>query len=365
MMPSRGDAPSIAIKLARIAKAIGDDPLWSAFSVSRELFHSNMLQWSAVHTPSIVEAVFDLPRTGVAFDARREYLDLDLVLMPRTGGETAVVVENKLFSLPDEAQLDRYRSRIRLNRTLKSATLVLLSLQDPGWPSGSRDEWRWLSYSDLGTRLTEALAPRLDFATQVMAHWASLCRQLDAFVQMISVTKGEDLFFLPTIVEPRLRTFAEKVRFGQLADRVRHHTAVPVNVGFTRGGPLVEAFWTLVSGDRVGWQVQNRELRVCLRVSERASVGGISCHGTGPGAVAARKTYATKYFSQLFDSTELNVAKWRRSANGGWKSFNPSLVYRGRMLEDNATMEALVRVLTGISQRLSAFASTGTIAAVE
>jgi hypothetical protein len=61
-----------------------------------------------------------------------------------------LVIEGKLFALPDEAQVRTYGEVI--DRVWAHPTMVLLSLMDPGWPDGilrlDHHLWPWLSYRD-------------------------------------------------------------------------------------------------------------------------------------------------------------------------------------------------------------------------
>ncbi len=57
---------------------------------------------------------------------RREWRNLDLAV--HEPGRSVLVIENKVFALPDTAQLDRYAGLAP-----PGAALVLLSLTDPRW----------------------------------------------------------------------------------------------------------------------------------------------------------------------------------------------------------------------------------------
>lgn len=82
----------------------------------------------------------------------REWNHLDLVV--DLAGYRSVIIENKVFSLPDEDQLDGYTAVNIPAIGRDGANKVLLSLSDPGWPNGRYEGWTWLlSYATLAERV--------------------------------------------------------------------------------------------------------------------------------------------------------------------------------------------------------------------
>ena len=111
---------------------------------SKELFHSNLLGW-LLTTPAIARDALSpwLEASSIHTGHRvfKELHHLDLIV--ELDGARPIVVENKVFSLPDEGQLDRYTTTNIPATGLAPATKLLLSLADPGWPGGSYDGWTW------------------------------------------------------------------------------------------------------------------------------------------------------------------------------------------------------------------------------
>jgi hypothetical protein len=101
---------------------------------------------------------------------QREYKHLDLVV--RLPGFAPVVVENKMFALPDELQLRRYLDG-PVKAIVPQPTCILLSLTDPGWSDGRLDvhgnPWVHVSWRDLANRLQKQFAGRSDFGAQILA----------------------------------------------------------------------------------------------------------------------------------------------------------------------------------------------------
>lgn len=77
---------------------------------SKELFHSNLLAWFIDKYPDEVGMRFAAWTTAAPARkkelTRREDGDLDLII--QLAGHEAIVVENKVLSMPDEPQLDGY-----------------------------------------------------------------------------------------------------------------------------------------------------------------------------------------------------------------------------------------------------------------
>src|SRR5664279_4046448 len=90
--------------------ALVAEPLWHVSLGSKELFHSNLLGWMCERFPAKALDVFRpwlVPApTTTATRVRREYKHLDLVI--EWAGYAPLVIENKVFSLPDDSQLIRY-----------------------------------------------------------------------------------------------------------------------------------------------------------------------------------------------------------------------------------------------------------------
>lgn len=80
-----------------------------------ELFHNNMLAWILETFPHEADEVFGSlisPATAGSGTRRveRERENLDLVMhWPDRG---SLVIENKVFSVPDSAQLDKYSQKL-------------------------------------------------------------------------------------------------------------------------------------------------------------------------------------------------------------------------------------------------------------
>ncbi|HXL38268.1 MAG TPA: PD-(D/E)XK nuclease family protein [Ktedonobacteraceae bacterium] len=141
--------------VANLCAALEKEPLFHMSLGSKELFHSNFLAWFADCFPEPPAAAFR-PWTvpmgdGQAGRSEREPAHLDLVL--HLPGLAPIAIENKVFSVPSEEQLDRYAEGVLLQREKEGTSYarVLLSLMSSGWTLYKG--WRLLSYRELAQEL--------------------------------------------------------------------------------------------------------------------------------------------------------------------------------------------------------------------
>jgi hypothetical protein len=118
--------------IANILERLSGDPLYHASLGSKELFHTNLLAWLCDAYPQEMQKVLPIPTAkpgakGCA-PAREEH-DLDLVV--RFAGRAPLVIENKVKSLPNHAQLRAYDKVLNRDKELRGAKRVLLSLAEP------------------------------------------------------------------------------------------------------------------------------------------------------------------------------------------------------------------------------------------
>jgi len=199
---------------------------------------------------------------------RREWRNLDLAV--HEPGRSVLVIENKVFALPDTAQLDRYAGLAP-----PGAALVLLSLSDPGWRK--YHGWRYRSYVDiLGVLrpLTAGVLASDRYAGQSLARWLDLVESLRDLSAIAGRPEpGEPL--MPAraardlLEAVRLDVPVQKMRFqhltraltADLAPEIRAGT-LTVKADVTRATGLAEAF--TAGYPRIGWQLQGDAFRLCV-----------------------------------------------------------------------------------------------------
>jgi hypothetical protein len=335
--------------LTQLSIELDMEPLFHASLGSKELFHSNLLAWMAKRYPELARQVWQpwLRRasTPTVHRVRREFGHMDLVI--ELDGYEPLVVENKTFSMPDFAQLQRYAEG-PVRRVDGNPRLVLLSLIDPGWrddvlPVGDR-EWRWVSYRQLGEQIHRALDhPSGAFADQILVHESRLMVLLDQLIRSGGVRDPHEPLVLGSdVTEPLARVgIADalgKARAYQIMAAIRARldedgvpeTAWPLEAGFSRAQPLLSAFWRKGPRLFVGWQYQARQWRLAMIVKDRELVGRTQQHRD------ARAEYARSYrnffdFTPMYDvlgCTEQNCLPPRsRTGPDDFNRYDPDFVY--------------------------------------
>ncbi len=148
--------------------ALEKSPLFNLSLASKELFHSNFLEW-LMKTDSMRDVAAALLREfagGIDLNLdtlekpKREDNNFDLTLKVKNynGKQYQIVVENKVKSLPSREQLDKYSAKLAKKPTHVDETIaVLLSLTSSDFfEHGSKcyspkegPSWKFFSYSKL------------------------------------------------------------------------------------------------------------------------------------------------------------------------------------------------------------------------
>lgn len=268
----------LAEKVSRLKK----EPLTHLMLGHRELFHSNLLAWFFENQPERADRVFaSLTRPAVVAGRRRQVLrekdHLDLLF--RWPDRQPVVVENKVFSLPDEAQLARYGERACAGG--EDPALWLLSLTDPSWLEDRKTigghEWRRLDFRYLAERIREAVPPEDQaYESQTMRRYADVVELLTDVVEEVVVSEPEEPVSMPPDVEEalgeRLASTLSKLRALSVAQELTQalkEAAVElteVESGYSKGEPHLSWFAPIdaAPGARAGWQLQGGQFRLAL-----------------------------------------------------------------------------------------------------
>lgn len=331
---------------------LANEPLFHLSLHSKELFHSNLLGWFINEYPDAAREV--LVRLGVPtrpsatiHRVRRESKNLDLVV--EVPGLAPVIIENKVFSLPDEEQLDRYSAGKLAG--LDDPHLILLSLASPGWITGtyvtSHGTWHAVDY----TRMSSALHGVVDliagesgsedrFGADVVSHYAAMLESLIGAIDAVThPASGEpfalDLDSQAALQSVRIYDAAAKLRSRQviyeLRDAVKDDRRFIWHSGFTNGHPLIEAFLTLACGDRLGWQYQGHQWRLAIVTAVHV--------GVSEEIRRVRHAYVKDRYRAWFDFEAVERLTGARSVpkaeqRDDFNRYNPSFVYRYRSVPE-------------------------------
>ena len=328
------------------------EPLFHMSLGSKELFHSNFLTWFADCFPELAASVFHpwaVPMIGAkAGRSEREVDHLDLVLhLPDLA---PIAVENKVFSVPDEEQLDHLTKDALAKREAKGTSYarVLLSLMSPGWTM--YNGWRLLSYRELA----EALHPQVmhiravdAFAVSLVEHYVVLISRLVELLDLLGTPAADE----PLLLSRTVATYLERTRISAGVQKARASWVVRelykavaekgwsdirVKYDFTNGMSLLEGFCfqevveSDTAGDALGWQLQGLQFRLAV-------ITGVL---RGPAHREEREAYVDKHYSSWFDFAPLEAisgvmenmrANEVRGGRWNFQGYNPDFVYRYRI----------------------------------
>src|SRR6266567_4657796 len=208
-------------KVKTLCEDLEKEPLLHMSLHSMELFHSDFLAWFANSFPEQAAAVFlpwTVPMAGAqAGRIERESNHLYLVLhLPDLA---PIVVENKVFSVPDEEQLDRYAD-VLAEREAKGSTYtrVLLSLISPGW--ATYNGWQLLSYRELAKALRPQVVPirAADaFAGALVEHYVVLINRLVDLFEFLGTPASDE----PLLLNRTVKGYLQQVRISAGVQKAR------------------------------------------------------------------------------------------------------------------------------------------------
>jgi hypothetical protein len=288
-------------------------PLFNLSLGSKELFHSDFLAWLCTNYRVHVSELFKqfVPGEGVCIRERgvfREKNHQDLKI-EFEGGQT-LLIENKVKSIPNEGQLDKYSER-----ALKSSltSFLLLSVVKPPFGTilgntllmNSGRNWMYMDYNSLAEHLDKLVNP----IKALNQYHGELLKDYVAFIMQFAVlidschvdmtnTKGNFFSFrehIPSISEGRIHDVVQKIIYEELAQAVARRmeqkelAVTPlsslkdlkpgqfgINTGYSHGTAMFSLYMRLEDAPRVmeptnlSLQVQDNMFRLyyCLKNKE-------------------------------------------------------------------------------------------------
>jgi hypothetical protein len=322
--------------LASLCAQLQANPVLHLSLTSKELFHSNLLGWlferSADLAVDVLRPLLKADPAQSLHAVQRESHHLDLVV--HLPGYRPVVVENKVFSLPHEEQLDGYAAKNIPAAGLAGATKVLLSLSDPGWPEGRYGSWTWLSYEDVAARLLPSVEKHLPgdrFTAELVRHWTSMVAVLRHIAVLTAPSPAEPLLLDADAVEllrgVRLQDVFQKLRTRRVRHLLQQHlegSAVEVDdleSSFTNGSPLLSGRLAMPDGSEIGWQLQGSQWRRFVITPEQLM-------GRTEVKRQERIAYAdAKHSSWFAFSPEQALGPFPSAPSTEYKHFAPGFLY--------------------------------------
>jgi PD-(D/E)XK nuclease superfamily len=362
------------LELVELVRRLNDEPLTHLMLGHRELFHTNLLAWFFRCIPEAADKVF-APLTedcGVQTDAtrgvQREKNNLDLLF--RWPGRRPLVIENKVFSLPDEEQLEKYAVKAKAGG--ESPTFWLLSLTDPSWRDGRKalcsSEWRWIGYKELAERIRSSLAPDdRSYATETMRHYADVVDLLCDLVASVVVTDSNETVSLPSDVQKALRddrltSSMGKLRAMTVAQRVRQAlnaagiAETVVESGLSHSLPRIEGFCAIgrAQDAQAGWQLQGGWFQLGIKTPHLGGVSKQERQNRYDFANANKDLFDFRCLDEILGTGGSATLPLPRPDNPlGFNRYDPDFVYRYKKTP-GLTVAQLEAAAVAVAQNLRA-----------
>jgi hypothetical protein len=261
--------------IAEICAELEHDALHNLSLGGKELFHSDFLAWFAQSYPEeaarVLSGYAKPGDPGPGKVAEREHVHLDLIL--RLPHLQLIVIENKVWSVPDDAQLASFAAG-PIPRLGTDPAQILLSLTPPAWVEpgprvlGGR-RWDFLSYRELVHRLgpvAEQLGKSANaddcFAGQLVQRYRAWVERLCRLAEEVTIAPSE-----PVLLDDLSRVALERARIHDGVSKLRGRRVMSALLEQLRAeDPSVEA---LAPGSKDAEAFQPQARWQLLRLRQR------------------------------------------------------------------------------------------------
>lgn len=247
---------------------------------SKELFHSNMLAWLIENHDRFAKKFLNVDQHTIV-RVEREKDNFDLLVTFHTPGdsqENKVIVENKVKSLPDSAQVQRYKDKNKGH-----SGFIYLSLM------GASDSFqkqhadvRFIDYEKISEWISESGKLQDPYHDALVRDYRDLIDSLLVIKKVAAVPRENRLGFTRTEEESlrKIRMFdvAQKIRYSALAEECTEslkksgieNIVFPLEVGLTRSVGLISVklrFYDMATRSQqapvlLGVQIQGNQYRL-------------------------------------------------------------------------------------------------------
>lgn len=218
-------------------KTLQDSPLFQLSLTSKELFHSNFLYWLGVTYRDLFKETFSNLGCRMAawpedWTVEREYkaaksISLDLCVKgPGKKGKIYLVLENKVKSIPNQQQLNRY---VAIRNVAPTCDFVLLSLVTnfPNKGQIGSKVWKIKSYDNLSDALKNALSSYVSrvstYHEEIIKDYIQLAKGLHGLFWNLTVNDNDQYYddnVSQVYANLRMDDVYEKVRASSIVEKL-------------------------------------------------------------------------------------------------------------------------------------------------
>lgn len=361
-------------------KTLQDSPLFQLSLTSKELFHSNFLYWLGVTYRDLFKETFSNLGCRTAawpedWTVEREYkaaksISLDLCVKgPGKKGKIYLILENKVKSIPNQQQLNRY---VAIRNVAPTCDFVLLSLATD-FPDkdqidvNSGGKWIVWNYGDLAAALDKALTSCggnvRPFHKAILEDYIQMVRGLDGLFGHLTVDDNGRYCDNVSQVYANLRMddVYEKIRTSLIAEKLRNRlkkefpnqtidikselkieeigesnekplTKVYVDSGYTNKQGVVDAKVKIDNRYVLTVQIQGKQYRHAIEWLQSQGNASKNWTATQKESFVCRKL-------NFFDVTKFPYPQKSARSNGLYGKFKDDFLYRYRKIKDNETVD--------------------------
>lgn len=295
-------------------KTLNDSLLYQMSLGSRELYHSNVWAWLMKKDSRYIKVFFDSFDSDkydeVKIERESHHRDVVVFLKGKNDDYRYLVVENKIKSLPNREQLERYNENLKYNKQqYKQAdsiyTGIIQTLKEKvEIPNGVGEKkvWVWVGYENIAKRIRECTDEIFDdkdkdeaYLKQVIIEY---CNNINDTVKLLKEALSHDpekyhYACDSNLKEVRLGEIFIKLKAALFLNYVKEHfmkkleEARPLGfdddifgLGFSHGNAIIDiAYGNKVKNEktnytRIGIQLQGNEFRWFVE-SDIASIESI------------------------------------------------------------------------------------------
>lgn len=213
-------------RISKLVNELRKSPMFQLSLSSKELFHSNFLYWLSQFNlemfKQVIKQLFENAGDSLHlyewyedFKVKREHKHYDLCVTNEDENTVLLVIENKVKSIPNKAQLDSYYSKS------KKAQHLLLSLSTD-FPESKeiKNKWTIANYQELAYALSEYVKNREGYEYDIIRDYIGYISNFHSLVEEWRVDeKTVSNSFIPKryeLEELRMNDFYTKFYFSQI-----------------------------------------------------------------------------------------------------------------------------------------------------
>jgi len=333
--------------------ALNKSPLFKLSLASKELFHSNFIAWLCENHWNSIREAFQKVYKNIPNDKPNEVLreknNIDLTLV--WNKNTKLIIENKIKSLPEKAQLDKYYEAEKKNK--KNNYYILLSVTKPDFKPRN---WKYMAYKKLIKNINNSIRDK--YHKHLVEDYKEYMHNFVALLEKLSVDKIPKWILSTDISEKlkvlRIEDVVLKRRYAELKNKLKFtleandqknelSSEIPkAQCMCNLKIPIVENNDNKAESFLVELQLQGNIFKVQLMLQGNNIVN--EDRGKKIADQAVKDEFWEKFFKYVFKKREHDVPRKSNPWNKFFKKGKYHVMYRGVDIDNNKEVEDIVEI---------------------